>query len=389
MRERIQAGRRQAAPIRPCDCGLACCAGGRSGHHRPGGPRHRQVPARRGRLERQHTQPGSPPAPAATDDWDNVCHQVTITDDTTAAFRTSSPAPLTPPATRSRGRRSRTSNSTIFTGGGSRTRTHHRIGCGRTAGGMPDKVNLQHSYAARYSYPMSDDLPRPADQRDPVRLLYSGSDRFDNSGDAQRVSGPSRTSHAGRNAAGGGTASTASTRTATCWSSANSATAAPSTITSTRGIPPTASIIRIPLLRGRKPAAAETSDDANCATVSRSGDAFCGIVNPARISDAVVVHGTRAAPVHPPCNGEFYEGGINLRTLGLGGECFSSVVSETRSSTSTTATLKDFSSGQLGHCTSKTETTPVETRRRSRPPGSTSRGPGRLHDHVTDKARSP
>ena len=36
--------------------------------------------------------------------------------------------------------------------------------------------------------------------------------------------------------------------------------------------------------------------------------------------------------------GEFYEGGVNLSLLGLAGECFASVASETRSSTSTTAT---------------------------------------------------
>ena len=44
---------------------------------------------------------------------------------------------------------------------------------------------------------------------------------------------------------------------------------------------------------------------------------------------------------------EFFEGGVNLSELGLGNECFSSVASETRSSTSTTAVLKDFVLGQL------------------------------------------
>ena len=48
--------------------------------------------------------------------------------------------------------------------------------------------------------------------------------------------------------------------------------------------------------------------------------------------------------------GEFYEAGINLSTLGLAGECFSSFVSETRSSTSTTATLKDFVIGNFAQC---------------------------------------
>lgn len=49
-------------------------------------------------------------------------------------------------------------------------------------------------------------------------------------------------------------------------------------------------------------------------------------------------------------NGAFYEGGIDLATLGFGEDCFSTFLAETRSSTSITATLKDFVLGQLGEC---------------------------------------
>ncbi len=48
--------------------------------------------------------------------------------------------------------------------------------------------------------------------------------------------------------------------------------------------------------------------------------------------------------------GEFFEAGVDLSVLGLQGECSASVGSETRSSPSTTAELKDFILGQLGVC---------------------------------------
>jgi hypothetical protein len=49
---------------------------------------------------------------------------------------------------------------------------------------------------------------------------------------------------------------------------------------------------------------------------------------------------------------------VNLSLLGLANECFSSVGSETRSSTSTTATLKDFVLGQFASCDATISTTP-------------------------------
>lgn len=55
---------------------------------------------------------------------------------------------------------------------------------------------------------------------------------------------------------------------------------------------------------------------------------------------------------------EFFEGGINLTDLGLGGKCFNSFLGDTRSSTSLTATLFDYAGGTVGACTSTTTTTP-------------------------------
>jgi hypothetical protein len=97
-----------------------------------------------------------------------------------------------------------------------------------------------------------------------------------------------------------------------------------------------------------------SQDNANCATAG-ANDAFCGIVNPADGTPAPWAY-TDKSGNHTYLQGEFYEGGVNLTTLGLADRCFSSVASETRSSTSTTATLKDFVLGGFGACGSSTTT---------------------------------
>jgi hypothetical protein len=58
---------------------------------------------------------------------------------------------------------------------------------------------------------------------------------------------------------------------------------------------------------------------------------------------------------------EFFEGGINLTGLDLGGKCFNTFLADTRSSQSLTATLFDFASDTIGECTSTTVTTPSVT----------------------------
>jgi hypothetical protein len=47
---------------------------------------------------------------------------------------------------------------------------------------------------------------------------------------------------------------------------------------------------------------------------------------------------------------EFMEGGINMTALGLGNECFSSFLAESRSSHAVTSTLSDFALGGFGQC---------------------------------------
>src|SRR5919198_952179 len=75
-------------------------------------------------------------------------------------------------------------NATIFTGGGSKDPQDIPDWAWKDgAGGLPDKDNLSHSFAARYTLPATLTCQSPTPTCD---VLYFGSDRFDNSGDAQQ-----------------------------------------------------------------------------------------------------------------------------------------------------------------------------------------------------------
>jgi hypothetical protein len=56
--------------------------------------------------------------------------------------------------------------------------------------------------------------------------------------------------------------------------------------------------------------------------------------------------------------GTFFEGGIDLTSLDLANQCFSSFLAETRSSQSITATLSDFAGGTFAPCSASMTTTP-------------------------------
>src|SRR5215475_12047603 len=82
--------------------------------------------------------------PAPGDDWDNVCHQVlggdcSTSNNTTGATAVDWVAEPNP-------------NASIFTGGGSKDpQDINQWAWKDGAGGLPDKDNLLHSFAARYS----------------------------------------------------------------------------------------------------------------------------------------------------------------------------------------------------------------------------------------------
>ena len=236
-------------------------------------------------------------------------------------------------------------NATIFTGGGSKdpqdvTAWRWKDG----SGGLPDKDNLQHSFAARFT-------------ENGDELLYFGSDRFDNSGDAHQafwffqdeVSRNANGTFDGTHRDGdllvisefsnGGTVSTIVVYK---WNSA---------------------------VAGNLEKLAEGTN-AKC-DPSQAQD-FCGIVNPADGTASPWPFLDKRGNT-TFAQGELFEGGINLSDpdIDLAGQCFASFASETRSSTSTTAVLKDFVLGGFGRCGSSTVTTPVLDDATSTPIGAT------------------
>jgi hypothetical protein len=274
------------------------------------------------------------------DDWDNVCHEVLGTDCSTDND--------TSGATAVEWVAEPNLNSTIFTGGGSKdpqdiSNWQWKDG----AGGLPDKDNLLHSFAARYTTNQGE-------------VLYFGSDRYDNSGDAQQgfwflqneitLNGTTSGTFNGlhepgdlliiSNFSNGGTTSTI---TVYEWDP---------TCTKADGPNPTVNQCGDANLR-----VLATSTNANCASVAAEDD-FCGIVNPNTITMPWSFTDKSGTPNNQALNGEFFEGGVNLTALGLDDRCFASVASETRSSTSTTAVLKDFVLGEFGECGSSVTTTP-------------------------------
>ena len=111
----------------------------------------------------------------AGDDWDQVCDQFSSecsgagnTSTTTGSFT----AELN-------------TSASIFTGGGSKDPQNTNPWAWKDAGGLPDKDNLP----AQLRCPLFADAERhtcPAGTAATCDILYFGSDRFDNSGDAQQ-----------------------------------------------------------------------------------------------------------------------------------------------------------------------------------------------------------
>jgi hypothetical protein len=293
---------------------------------------------------------------APGDDWDNVCHQVSATACPTPADTTGATAVdwVAEP----------NHNASIFTGGGSKDPQDISNWAWKDAGGLPDKDNLLHGFAARYNTNEGD-------------VLYFGSDRLDNSGDAQQGFWFFQNSIAkGSNSSGGGFGFTGVHRAGDLLiisDFSNGGTVSTITVYSwdptckkTGGTCGDANLRTL-----------ASSTNANCATAG-ANDAFCGLVNANTITMPWSFTDKSGTPNNGALNGEFYEGGVNLTRLGLADRCFASVASETRSSTSTTATLKDFILGGFGSCGSSVTT------QQSVSGGSTSIGTGSVS--VSDSA---
>jgi hypothetical protein len=311
------------------------------------------------------------------DDWDRVCHEVlgtdcSTTDDTngaTAVSWTADTHGAIGPLAACSG-----TNCTIFTGGGSKDpQDINQWAWKDNVGGLPDKDNLLHSFAARYSIPSSPTCPGAGGDTTGAttcEMLFFGNDRFDNSGDAQQGFWFFQNKIGlGTNAVGGGNGFTSSGAPEFHRNGdlllisdfSNGGTTSTITVykwdtTCLKGVnnptPGQCGDANLRLLA--------TSAAANCNPVNPAISGFCGIVNATTITMPWSFVDKSGTPNNQALNGEFYEGGVNLSSLGLGGECFASVASETRSSTSTTAVLKDFVLGDFGQCGSSTSTTPKD-----------------------------
>jgi hypothetical protein len=87
-----------------------------------------------------------------------------------------------------------------------------------------------------------------------------------------------------------------------------------------------------------------------------TGDAACAAANTANITTPWLTANFKDKVGNALRTAEFFEGGINLTDLDLGGRCFSTFIGDTRSSTSLTATLFDFAAGTTGSCESGVST---------------------------------
>src|SRR5215210_2050257 len=326
----------------------------------------------------------APPVGPA-DDWDRVCFQVT------ADSRCGTTTPATANAASWTGDvlQGETDpfagslNATLFTGGGSKDGRDVSLWAWKDgSGGLPDKDNLLHSFAARYSVPPTDaGLPpgatscpngtggtgQPAfDPTKPCDVLFFGSDRYDNSGDAQQglwlFQAPVSL---GTTPDGGGfTFNGAHTNGDLLIISDFSNGGTKSTITLYKWNSSVNGNLEL----------VASSTDANCANPGPA-DAGCGIVSPAGFTTAPWPFEDKSG-FHNFLNGELYEGGINLSLFNLSNECFASTLSETRSSTSTEATLQDFVLSNFGECPSALVTTPKTGAGADIPPAGVSIGSG-------------
>jgi hypothetical protein len=294
------------------------------------------------------------------DDWDNVCHQVLGTDCSTSNNTTGATAVSWIDAA---------DDPIIFTGGGSKDpQDPQNSWLWKPSDTIPDKDTINHAFAAKYSLaPDPATCPVPAGTTT-CDVIFFGSDRFDNAGDAQLgfwffKNAVTRTNTAsnggfkfdGHHANGdllvisdfsnGGTTSTIKIY---FWdTSCGSDNTAANKIYSNPAVGQCgANNLRLHL----------SSDNANCSTATATA-AACGIVNTA--NDTASPWPFLDKTGHTSYQqGEFYEAGVNLSNLGLGGTCFASFEAESRASTSPTATLKALAIGGFGACTSGLVTTP-------------------------------
>jgi len=221
-------------------------------------------------------------------------------------------------------------NATIFTGGGSKDINDlNQWSWKDQLGGLPDKDNITNSYAAAYTNATGD------------LTIYFGADRFATAGDAQLGFWffHSRVQAVGGKFVGPDGTSDAIHTFGDILVLANFSNGG--------------STVNVQVLKwvgGSNPLQLVTQEDnAKCGT--NTDPNVCAITNLAETpSPWTYVPKAGTAGQFPAVS--FFEGGINLSAFIVTevGGCFSSFLAETRSSTSQTATLKDFALGSFNTC---------------------------------------
>ena len=274
--------------------------------------------------------------PTALEDWDLICKA----NPDTCTFKPGYAVPAgTTTATVSSHEADGVGQS-IFTQGGSKDgqdipNWRHKNGS------VPDKDELLHAFAARYSIAPSATCPVSTGATT-CELLFFGSDRFDNSGDATQAFWFFQ-NKIGLNA--NGTFSGVHEDGDLLIISEFSNGGTTSTITVYKWLNGAAVFVA-------------GGENQKC-TPAGATDPFCGIVNPADGTVAPWLYTDKDGNTSY-LQGDLYEAGINLSdpSINVGGECFSSFTAETRASTSLTATLKDFVLGDFAVCGASITTTP-------------------------------
>ena len=342
------------------------------------------------------------------DDWDNVCYEAVQKPVAEGGLALTPAQALAKCGTNveTAGRGGATavswveelsSASSIFTGGGSKDPQDISQWLWKDdQNNPPDKDNIEHSYAARYSVtsPVFDpNCPNgtggttgiPYDPNKPCDLLFFGLDRSDNSGDAnagfwffqQKITlatpsggGGAGTKFVGLHTPGdilvisgfsnGGTTATISVYVWDPFCASDGKNENPQKPDPPGNNDPACKADNLRLLANLE------NEEAECFTSDPVGGQGCGIVNPLPASGSATEPSIfmpwtfvdkSGVPNNGALNGEFFEAGINLSLLPLNVGCFQSVLSETRSSTSPTSVLKDFVLGGFGGCQTTLTTT--------------------------------
>jgi len=327
----------------------------------------------------------APRGPA--DDWDRVCHQVTAGGKDSAGHSTGAQCTS---ATNTNGATAVSwtdarSSLEIYTGGGSKDFNDPGVDwLWKPKDTVPDKDTITHAFAARYSLaPSTTTCPVKNPSTDlTCEVIYLGVDRFDNAGDAQLGFWLFQNKVTTTNTASGGgfkfNGNHKKGDILVISDFSNGGTTANIKIYSWDPVacPKAASGSEDAVPVGGCPAKnlklEGKSTNANCNTSAATSN-FCGIVNPTDNTPSPwpFLDKTNHSAFQ---QGELYEAGINLSGLGFGGECFSSVLAESRSSDSTSAVLKDFVLSNFGSCETTLSTTAAGTASGSIGGGSVSSG---------------